>query len=503
MRRILIAVTVVLVWSAPALAQQQQDPLGWLVSAVLALLLLWTLWLLRKAKTQLQVSVPMRPDSSDDLHDELSGLPNKARLSQIVKRWDKQQRGKKAALLVCKVQHFDRVNQAIGAQNADLLLVQIAQRLQQRLLSEAQACLLDKENKVAHLGGIYFALWLDASEKQHGAEQLAHKLEYQLPQSLLIHGCAIDYQLLSGIACYPEHGEQLNELLDKALLVLQHRQFGHSHHLVYQSELTQYDQDKLSLMAELQQAIDSQQLKLHIQPQLSLTDHKVLAGEVLIRWHHPRRGLMGPDQFLPLAEQMGVIYPLTRWVLERAIQLLAQLQQQQLHCQIAVNLSSKDLLQDELVDTVELLLNKYQVPASLLILELKESALVAEPDLALRTLHHLSQLGVELALDDFGTGFSSLAYLRELPIQQVKVDCSFVFDLHRSDTHSAITGAIIDIAKNLQFTVVAEGIEQQEVEQKLLAMGCSRGQGYLYAKPFALDAFVPWMQQWGYSKASY
>ena len=143
------------------------------------------------------------------------------------------------------------------------------------------------------------------------------------------------------------------------------------------------------------------------------------------------------------------------------------------------------------------------MPASLLILELKESALVAEPELALRTLHHLSQLGIELALDDFGTGFSSLAYLRELPIQQVKVDCSFVFDLHRSDTHSAITGAIIDIAKNLQFTVVAEGIEQQEVEQKLLAMGCSRGQGYLYAKPFALDTFVPWMQQWGYSKANY
>src|SRR5690606_18679106 len=114
----------------------------------------------------------------------------------------------------------------------------------------------------------------------------------------------------------------------------------------------------------------------------------------------------------------------------------------------------------------------------------------AEPELALRTLHHLAQLGVELALDDFGTGFSSLAYLRELPVQQVKVDCSFVCDLHRSDTHSAITGAIIDIAKNLQLTVVAEGIEQQEAEQKLLAMGCNRGQGYLYARPFALDAFI-------------
>ena len=197
-----------------------------------------------------------------------------------------------------------------------------------------------------------------------------------------------------------------------------------------------------------------------------------------------------------LAEETGVIYPLTQWVLKEAVATIAQLAQAQLVSKIAVNISSKDLLQDELIDTLEFLFDKYKVKPQQLMLELKEQALIAEPARAMSMMQRLHRLGVELALDDFGTGFSSLAYLRKLPIQHVKVDCSFISELHKSDMHSAITGAIIDMARNLDLGVIAEGVEEVEVEQKLLRMGCQRGQGFLYSRPFELSGFAVWLKQW-------
>ena len=499
--------------SYPVLAQSLSENVLWYPLLLLSLLLLvalfWVLQLSRRLKQQgtSALSTASADLSFLSLHDDTSGLPNKLQLQQQFELWCRSHPNQKASLLLIKIKNFDRVNQALGHQNANLVLLQIAQRINAAVQQDQELLVLEQQgkqsSKVAHLGGMDFVLWVDASVRQHAAEQIARRLEHQVPESLLIHGCAVEYQLQSGIAHYPQHGELLSDLIDRAHLAMQNRQWTQASSQVFHPDLISYTNDKLSLMAELRNAISLQQLKLHIQPQIALVSRQVLAGEVLVRWHHPRRGLLGPAEFLQLAEQMGVIYPLTQWVLEKAVMTLAELEKQQIDCKIAVNISSKDLLQDELVDSLESLLKRHQVQPSQLVLELKESALVAEPEKAMRMLKHLAQLGVELALDDFGTGFSSLAYLRELPISQVKVDCSFIFDLHRSDTHSAITGAIIDMAKNMNFTVVAEGIEQQEAEQKLISMGCSRGQGFLYAKPFALDAFAPWVKQWSYSKAAY
>jgi diguanylate cyclase (GGDEF)-like protein len=504
---------LVLTSSAPALAQGGvSQPLFYLVVLLTLLVLLLALWvvLLKKqlvAQKAVQQDAKPKDLSFLSLRDDTSGLPNKLQLQQQFELWCRSHPNRKASLLLVKIQNFERVNQALGHQNANLVLVQIAQRINAAVQQDQELLVLEQQDKqsckVAHVGGVDFVLWVDASIRQHAAEQIARRLEHTVPEALLIHGCAVEYQLQSGIAHYPQHGELLSDLIDRAYLAMHNRQWMHSSSGVFHPDLISYNNDKLGLMAELRHAIGQQQLKLHIQPQIALSSRQVLAGEVLVRWHHPRRGLLGPTEFLELAEQMGVIYPLTQWVLEKAVMTLAELAAQEIHCKIAVNISSKDLLQDELVDSIELLLKRYRVQASQLVLELKESTLVAEPDKAMRMLKHLAQLGVELALDDFGTGFSSLAYLRELPISQVKVDCSFIFDLHRSDTHTAITGAIIDMAKNMNFIVVAEGIEQAEVEQKLIAMGCARGQGFLYAKPFALDAFPAWVKQWSYSKATY
>ncbi|KKL00377.1 phosphodiesterase [Rheinheimera mesophila] len=507
---------VVLTSSAPAWAQSvaSQPLFYWVVLLTLLVLLLalWIVLLKKQLKAQKAQRVGEKAATANDLaflslHDDTSGLPNKLQLQQQFELWCRSHPNHKASLLLLKIENFEQVNQALGHQNANLVLVQIAQRINTAVQSDQELLVLEQQDqqysKVAHIGGVDFVLWVDASVRQHAAEQIARRLEHAVPEALLIHGCAVEYQLKSGIAHYPQHGELLSDLIERAHLAIQNRHWAHSNSTVFHPELISYNNDKLGLMAELRHAISQQQLKLHIQPQIALSSRQVIAGEVLVRWHHPRRGLLGPTEFLELAEQMGVIYPLTQWVLEKAVMMLAELAQQQIHCKIAVNISSKDLLQDELVDSLELLLKRYKVQPSQLVLELKESALVAEPDKAMRMLKHLAQLGVELALDDFGTGFSSLAYLRELPISQVKVDCSFIFDLHRSDTHTAITGAIIDMAKNMNFMVVAEGVEQPEVEQKLIAMGCTRGQGFLYAKPFALDAFPDWVKQWSYSKATY
>lgn len=434
------------------------------------------------------------------LHDDISGFPNKFFLQQQLDGLLKRAPEQCYSLLLIKISQFEQVNQLLGHSNSNLILAQIAQRINEQLHSADTALTFEfrqqRPIRLCHLGGVDFAIWLECTDKQHLAEFVADELERSVPEPMVVHGCAVEYQLHSGIANYPEHGTQLNELLERAYLALQHHSWLQGKSQVFSPDMLHFTSDKLTLMAELRQAIAEGQLTLYVQPQIDMHSREVLAGEVYVRWRHPSRGLMTPDSFLALAEETGVIYPLTQWVLKEAVATIAQLVQAQLVSKIAVNISSKDLLQDELIDTLEFLFDKYKVKPQQLMLELKEQALIAEPARAMSMMQRLHRLGVELALDDFGTGFSSLAYLRKLPIQHVKVDCSFISELHKSDMHSAITGAIIDMARNLDLGVIAEGVEEVEVEQKLLRMGCQRGQGFLYSRPFELSGFAVWLKQW-------
>lgn len=439
------------------------------------------------------------------LHDDISGFPNKFFLQRQLDELLKRAPEHCYSLLLIKISQFEHVNQILGHSNSNLVLAQIAQRINEQLARTDSALTFEfrQQNpiRLCHLGGVDFAVWLDAGDKQHLAEFVADELERNVPEPMILHGCAVEYQLHSGIAHYPQHGTGLGELLERAYLALQHHSWLQGKSQVFNPDMLHFTSDKLTLMAQLRQAINDGQLALYVQPQIDMQSRQVLAGEVYVRWRHPERGLMSPDSFLALAEETGVIYPLTQWVLKEAIATIAKLTQAQSVSKLAVNISSKDLLHDELIDTLEFLFDKYQVKPQQLILELKEQALVAEPTKAMNMMQRLHRLGVELVLDDFGTGFSSLAYLRKLPIQHVKVDCSFISDLHRSDMHSAITGAIIDMARNLELGVIAEGVEELEVEQKLLRMGCQRGQGFLYSRPFELSGFAVWLKQWQSAEA--
>ncbi|MDX1677154.1 bifunctional diguanylate cyclase/phosphodiesterase [Arsukibacterium sp.] len=486
--------------SAPAMAEQTGPALP--VTLLLLLLLLLAVIYIVALKFRLWRALQPKPDMQGfySLHDDVSGFPNKFALQRKLDELLKSAPEQNYALILLKVEQFDQINQLLGHSNSNLILAQIAQRINDKLADENKILTYEYRQqqpvRLCHLGSVDFAIWLDVGSQPARAEFLARQLQQSVPQPMLVHGCAIDYHLAAGISLYPEHGTQFSELLERAYLALQHFQWRRGEGLLFNPQMIHYTTEKLALMAELRQAIDENQLVLFVQPQMAMRNRQVLAGEVLIRWRHPKKGLLAPEAFLALAEEMGVIYPLTLWVLEQAIKSIASLTEQQLVSRIAVNISSKDLLQEELVEALEQLFAKYQVKPQLLMLEVSENALLAEPLRAMAMMQRLHRLGVELVLDDFGTGFSSLAYLRQLPIKYVKVDCSFISELHKTEAHVAITGAIIDMARNLGLGVIAEGVEGAEVEDKLLRMGCSRGQGFWYSQPFELTGFPAWLRQW-------
>ncbi|MDP4527605.1 GGDEF domain-containing phosphodiesterase [Alkalimonas delamerensis] len=500
---------LLLLWTAAVQAESLGSfsvETAWpLLLVVLLALVVWLGWKVRQLQQRLADKNQAQNGDYTLWHDEVTGFPNKQLLRQQLQPLLQQAEQKHYGLLLVKITHFEQINEALGYQNSNLLLMQLAHRINALLQPhENLLCLEWREEKairLCHLGGVDFVAWVDVSNKPHLAEQLAKQVEQSISEPLMLQSSAMNVQLVTGIACYPEHGSQLNELLEHAFLALQHHRWQAPNNPMFDPELLSYTDNKLRLMAELRQGIEQNQLLLYVQPQIDLQQRQLLAAEVLVRWQHPRLGLLAPEYFLEMAEQLGVVYSMTEWVLQHSVAALAELKAVYPSLKLAVNLSSKDLLQAELIDYLQSLLEQHQVKPASLVLELSEQTLADDPVQALTMLQRLEQLGVELALDDFGTGFSSLFYLRQLPISHVKIDCSFINDLHKSDAHIAIAGAIIDIARNLKLEVVAEGIEEQEVEQKLLRMGCTRGQGFYYSRPFELKGLVPWLKQWQQSSA--
>lgn len=478
-----------LVGSAPLTLWWQS---GWLISLLLLLLLIVTGALLRLLLLRRQPSAPAAavPVDHSLLYDDITDLPNKWLAKQCFQS-HLAAGGRELALLLIKIEQFHEVDQKLGYSHANLVLHQIAQRLQQAV-SQHDFVLSIRQHSLAHLNGVDFLVLLDPQGRQHQAGFLAHQLEHQIAEPLLLHGCAVHYQIRTGISCYPAHGDDFNELLAKAYLALQQRSALSP---MYQPAMSALNPQKLAMMAQLQQALQQGGLQLDVQPQVLLCDGQVVAAEVLLRWQHPTQGLLAPKQFIPLAEEMGLMFPLTCWVLQQTVRMLATLQQQGIHLQLAVNLSSRDLLADELVEQISQLLAQHQVKAELLVLELKEDALMFAPVQVLPVLQRLAELGTPLVLDDFGSGYTSLGMLREMPVSQVKIDAQFVQGLLRGDAQQAITAAMIDLAKHLQLTVVAEGVEEQACADRLVRLGCSRAQGFLYSQPFALEGLVPWLRR--------
>ncbi len=421
-------------------------------------------------------------------HDALTGLPNR---SVLQKRLEQEAQTASesnipAALLLLDLDRFKEVNDTLGHAVGDLLLQKIGSRLQNHLRPT---------DFIARLGGDEFAIVLPATDAT-GAIHTARTLLGVLDAPIVVAGHVFSIGGSIGIALTPEHGFDVTTLLrcaDVAMYVAKRSQSGHAE---YTPEVDQHSTRRLALMSELRQAIADDRLLIHYQPKVSFSLGKMVGVEALVRWTHPVHGPIPPDDFIPMAGRTGLIGPLTRWVLERAVRQCRDWEQAELHTNIAVNLSTHTLYDPRFLSTVTDLLQANDVDPSQLTLEITEGMLMNQPEQARRVLADLHALGVSISIDDFGTGYSSLAYLKRLPIDEVKIDKAFVSGLgvDADPVDTAIIQAVVAMARVLQCEVVAEGVETVEALTFLRAHGCDLAQGYLFSNPLPAPALEQWAQ---------
>ena len=419
------------------------------------------------------------------LHDRLTELPNRVffRRSAEEAIGSAGRDGRTVSVLIMDLNRFKEINDTLGHLHGDLLLQQVAARLQETVRAG---------DTVARLGGDEFAVLLPRVDGIEAAEGLARRLLAALKAPVVINGVSLTVEASIGVACFPDHGDGVDLLLQRADVAMYVAKSAHAGVQVYSQAQDDHSIERLSLAAELRRAIADGQMVLHFQPQLDLATGRLVAAEGLMRWAHPTRGLIPPSTFISIAENTGAIRQLTSRALELAVAECARWHAVGLDIGVSVNVSAQDVLDEDLPTEIRALLTRCGVPADALELELTESMLMADPQRAQAVLEALSAMGVRTAIDDFGTGYSSLAYLKRLPIDHIKIDRSFVMNMHQDRNDALIVESTVDLARNLGLRTVAEGIENEEARARLAAMGCDVGQGFHFAAPMAPSAFLAW-----------
>lgn len=421
--------------------------------------------------------------------DNLTNLPNRA---QFVTLLD-------SALAHCRKYHepcyvlmmdldrFKHVNDVLGHSFGDALLQQVAQRL--------SALEMKHVDQIARLGGDEFALLLPGSQLEE-AGTIAARILKSLETPISLEDQTVDLGASIGIAGFPEHGHDAESLLSRAEVAMYAAKQRGNEAVVYDTVIDKTSQESLSLLGELRRAIDQNEFRLHVQPKTILGTAEVVGVEALVRWQHPKKGLIQPDDFIPFAEKTGFIRTLTRWMLEQAASLCSEWEEHGIHLKISVNLSTRDLLDQDLPTKFMEILRQHQVASSSFCMEITESAIMDDPVRALQTLERLYAMGIQLSIDDFGTGYSSLAYLKRLPVHELKIDKSFVMNMEHDVDDATIVRSTVDLGHNMGLRVVAEGIESRATLQLLARMGCDQGQGYYISRPMPSEQFLQWHKHW-------
>ncbi len=423
------------------------------------------------------------------MHDTLTGLPNRALLRDRVNFaiGKASREGASFPLLLMDLDHFKEVNDTLGHQFGDIVLQLVAAKLNRTL----RDC-----DTVARLGGDEFAILLQVGTLEH-AKKVAEKIRKALEKPFLIDECTLHVGSSIGIAMYPEDGEDFQTLLRRADVAMYTAKRAGTGIAGYEKSRDDHSPDLLSLTGELRECIDRDELVLNYQPKISLKEDKMIGVEALVRWEHPKRGNISPSEFIPLAEKSGLIEPLTLWLLESAVQQIQRWHSNGMKISIAINVSAKNLQNPDFSSHVEKILEKYPIERGYLIMELTESAILSDPIRAKDILNQFNALGIRMAIDDFGTGYSSLAYLKRLPVSELKVDKMFVRDMTRSHNDLAIVKATIDMAHHLDLVVVAEGIADAYSLELLKELGCDVGQGYYFSPPVPLEELeANWKNDW-------
>lgn len=392
------------------------------------------------------------------------------------------------ALLFIDLNRFKDVNDTLGHDAGDVLLQQVGARIQTALRAS---------DLVARLGGDEFAALLPGADAP-AAIAIAQRFLPDLTAPIVVAGRSLDVGASLGIAVYPDHGTDVATLMrhaDVAMYVAKRAGGGYA---VYDPAHDQHNSTRLSMESDLRQAIAGGELQLYYQPKVDMATNRLCGVEALARWPHPTHGLIPPDRFIPLAEQTGLIAPLTQWALDAALQQIHAWERDGVRLGVAINLSTRTLHDPTLPDTVAWLLQRHVVAPERLILEVTESMLMADPTQARAALARLADLGVSLSIGDFGTGYSSLGYLMELPIDEVKIDKSFVLGMAANAKNTAIVRSVSDLGHHLGLRVVAEGVETAEAWQRLRELACDAAQGYYVSRPLPAAELARWIQgsQW-------
>jgi diguanylate cyclase (GGDEF)-like protein len=410
--------------------------------------------------------------------DTLTELPNRALFDdKLTTSVDiAKQTGASFAVIVLDLVRFKYVNDVLGHEAGDSVLKEVAARLKTTLRDI---------DTVARLGGDEFALLLqDVNEKDVLAA--VDRIAVVLEDPVTLNNQPIDIGCSIGVAVFPCHGEDSSTLLRRADMAMYSAKRSDQVYSFFDPEFDKHREEHLSLLSEIKRAIHQDELKLYFQPKVTFNDYSILSVETLLRWQHPVRGLIPPDDFIPFAEQTGAIKLITRWLVAKTMKQAREWKDQGLVMRMSLNISARDLLDPEFSDYIQECLDINQVEPQMFCMEITESALMEDPVKARRTVEQLNQMGVSISIDDYGTGYSSLAYVKNLPVNELKIDREFIKNMLENEEDVAIVRSTIDLGHNLGLKVVAEGIEHEEELSMLKEFGCDQAQGYLISR--ALNA---------------
>lgn len=428
-------------------------------------------------------------------HDALTGLANRTRFNLELTNWISSNRDRNGTFGVffIDLDRFKEINDTLGYHNGDILLKQFADRLKSVMAGEGV---------VARFGGDEFAILVpDVGSTQQAAE-VAGKLHDSIEPNFNIEDLQLEISASIGIVLYPEHGSDADTLMRRADMTMTMAKRSDPGYTFYDPKFDFYSPRRLMLLGELRQSINNNDMQLYYQPKISLETSMVTGLEALVRWHHPKMGQIYPDEFIPLAERSGLIKPLTMWVLRQAPRQWAEWYRDGIDVMISVNLSVRDLFDAQMPEKLSRILEEHRMPPERLVLEITESAMMEDPEQSKSTLITLSQMGIRLSIDDFGTGYSSLAYLKNLPVDEIKIDKSFVMDMDKDQDDATIVRSTINLGHTLGLSVVAEGVENLAILDMLRQLKCDYAQGFHMSRPQSAQDIKTWLLEssWGLGK---
>jgi diguanylate cyclase (GGDEF)-like protein len=428
-------------------------------------------------------------------HDELTGLPNRAALEEHLHRRltrDGGARGRPALLLVA-LDRFKDINYTLGFQVGDRVLQHVGTRLQG---------LAGANDMVARFGGGEFGIVLDVVQDETDARRLAHDVQRNLEAPFRIDDQPFEFGAHIGIALYPDHADSANTLIRHAEAAMNDAFRVPGGIGLYSAEFDRQSRRRLTLIGEARTALNTEQFMLYYQPKLDLKTRRIAGVESLVRWRHPEHGFISPAEFIPVIEQTALVGPFTLAVLNLGLKQAATWHAAGLPLKVSLNLSARNLTDPQLPEQLAQLLGFWKLPPAQIVLEITESALMLDPDASMKVIAQLDALGAGLSIDDYGTGYSSLSFLRRLPLDELKIDKSFVLHMNEDANDEVIVRSTVELAHNLGLKVTAEGVETKAVLDKLDTIGCDSIQGYYISKPLPADALAAWLRESPYPPAA-